>query len=189
MANVFEGHVVEEQVLRLLLDLNPAVKDRARDVAQGTTLIDDDAILQAARGGVAEDDEQGTATNGTSEPGSASTEERVRRLLSRIPAPHVKVSASLRERLLRLLNRYCPHRIPHAVTMLRQYRGCEETLFASLVHQYGGEPTMQDPDYFHESIPPLPAGWTRVVSETRGDVLYLHESSGKRQWNRPGLAI
>ena len=97
-----------------------------------------------------------------------------------LPArPHPDVApvipARERQRLISFYRYYNPERLPMVTSMIIQYKGEHDKLFAELVAKYGPEP--------HHIADVLPAGWSKVVSP-KGEVFYRHED-GRRQWEPP----
>ena len=180
-ASRIDGLVVEEQVLKLILELNPHVRLQAFDVAAGKRAINDQAVLKSIY--EAADDGRSDILADVSD--ANSPERQVEKLISAIRPPATRVNPAFRERLLRFLNRYAPFRLPQTANILRQYEGHEAGLFAALAEKYGPEPALADVDYFNDSMPPLPAGWVRIECVSRGDVFYKNIDTGKRQWRRP----
>jgi hypothetical protein len=178
-----EATVVEEEVVKLILELNPLVRLQAGDIASGKKRVNDKAVAEA----VASLSVDPLAAVDAAEESDDRfvSESAVAKLLERISSPPKKINPTYRERLLRFLNRYAPYRLPQAGSLLRQYEGHEHALFAALAAQYGPEPKLSDADYFHEGLPALPPGWVRIASDTRGDVFYKNVETGKRQWARP----
>ncbi|KAJ9455653.1 Metacaspase-1 [Diplonema papillatum] len=86
------------------------------------------------------------------------------------------VDPAHRKRLIAFYRYHNPDMLHKTTSMLIQYRGREEELFALLVKKYGVEPHDIGQDM-------LPAGWTKVTS-SKGEVFYRHDS-GARQWEVP----
>jgi hypothetical protein len=189
MAGKAEAAVVEEQLLKLIVELNPMIRLQAKNIAAGKRLVNDRSIANTVAQSLSMDVDPLAAFDAAAEVDPRGegfvSDAAVEKLLESIKPPASTINPKHRERLLRFLNRYEPYRLPQAAALLRQYEGHEHALFAALTAQYGPEPKLSDPDYFHEGTPALPAGWERVASETRGDVFYKNVNTGRRQWKRP----
>lgn len=183
--------VVEEELLRLILELNPQVRvdakhavntDRAIDAAEITTWAS--SVAQSTS------NNQSGGSVDVSSPFDPTTadfgdDDNVRALIKLLPAPPTSAVNPLhRERLLRFFDRYAKHRLPTVSQILRRYQGHEQSLFASLAEEYGPEPALSDHDFFHEAMPPLADGWVRVES-TRGDIYYRNVHTRDVSWSRP----
>lgn len=180
--------VVEEELVRLIIDLNPQLHQDLRAVVQGQREVSSADVANALMMELppAEVQQQQTAFNPlTADYGD---DENVRRLIQALPSPPPRVNPLHRERLLRIFERYAKHRLPTVSQLLRRYQDHEAALFSSLIEEYGPEPTLSDQDYFHEGMPSLPEGWCRCESY-RGDVYYKHLVSKKVTWSRPREGI
>lgn len=181
--------VVEEELLRLILELNPQVRVDAKDALKTDRPIDAEEIATWASSIAQSATNQATSID-VSAPFDATTadygdDDNVRALIKLLPTPPTsQVSPLYRERLLRLFDRYAKHRLPTVAHILRRYQGHEQSLFASLIEEYGPEPALSDHDFFHEGMPPLADGWVRVES-TRGDIYYRNVHTRDVSWSRP----
>jgi hypothetical protein len=181
--------VVEEELLRLILDLNPQVRVDAKEALRTDRPIAAEEIATWASS-VAQSATNQAASVDVSGPFDATTadygdDDNVRELIKLLPTPPAtQVNPLYRERLLRFFDRYAKHRLPTVAQILRRYQGHEQSLFASLVEEYGPEPALSDHDFFHEGMPPLADGWVRVES-TRGDIYYRNIHTRDVAWSRP----
>lgn len=178
--------LVEEQLLKLIIDLNPQLRLQQQLGADSTTANKNSSNSNSGSSLEQEED--------------IMSEQWIRKLINSLPssnrnqgvvsAAHQNVPNKLnisfphRDRLLRLFERYDKYRLPCVGELLRQYRGQEEALLAALVAEYGPEPTAYDADYWVEGTPALPRGWRRMEG-SQGDVYYKNVSTGKVQWTRP----
>lgn len=186
-----QGLIVEEQLVKLILELNPSVRIDAGQISQGKKNVPDvESTLQHVRAAESSGTvvtAESVATSGSFDPLTADygDEENIRKLIALLPSPmSSSVNPIHRERLLRIFERYAKYRLPTVSQILRRYAGNETALFESLVQEYGPEPNINDYDYFHEGIPPLPDGWARMES-SRGDIYYKYLPSGNVSWTRP----
>lgn len=184
-----DGLVVEEELVRLILELNPQVHHEVRQVMHGRqTLTSAKVCESAALTRVVAPSI--TALQVSSPQGfdpmnaDYGDEENVKRLIQMLPSPPPPVNPLHRERLLRFFERYAVYRLPTVASLLRRYAGHETALFASLVEEYGPEPTLSDQDYFHELTPALPDGWVRIEAY-RGEIYYKNMETRKVSWSRP----
>jgi hypothetical protein len=180
--------VVEEQLLKLLLQLNPQVHPQVKGIIEGTRGSVNMHHPSSARYSLSVESGKHDPDGHPSQQPDLDdddfvSDDSVKKLICSIKPRAPKINTIFRERLLRIFERYDRYRLPTVSRLLRQYEGHEDSLFAALEAQYGPEPTIRDPDYFNEDSPPLPSGWKRLET-LRGDIYYKHQS-GHTQWYRP----
>jgi hypothetical protein len=177
-----DGLVVEEELVKLILELNPQVKYDAKSIVAGKRQPSEIPTVGESSSSMAQD----SLPYIPFEPMSADygEHENIRSLINLLPTQPPAVNPLHRERLLRFFERFAKYRLPTVSSLLRRYEGHEHALFASLVAEYGPEPTINDPDYFHEGMPSLPEGWCRVES-SRGDIYYKQLETMQVSWTRP----
>eukprot|EP01059_Diplonema_ambulator_P028035 TRINITY_DN46742_c0_g1_i1.p1 TRINITY_DN46742_c0_g1~~TRINITY_DN46742_c0_g1_i1.p1 ORF type:complete len:778 (+),score=82.27 TRINITY_DN46742_c0_g1_i1:197-2335(+) len=95
------------------------------------------------------------------------------------PTQRHVISGQYRQRLITYYRYYNPEMLHRVSSMLIQYKGQEERLFAELVAIYGEEPHNIRQDH-------LPPNWTKVQT-SKGEIFYRNEVDGRRQWEVPAF--
>eukprot|EP01059_Diplonema_ambulator_P037107 TRINITY_DN9638_c0_g1_i3.p1 TRINITY_DN9638_c0_g1~~TRINITY_DN9638_c0_g1_i3.p1 ORF type:complete len:572 (+),score=115.40 TRINITY_DN9638_c0_g1_i3:37-1752(+) len=93
------------------------------------------------------------------------------------PGSRPGLDTATRDRLVRFYQEYCPGKLPQVVLTMNEYKGMEDSLFASLVRRHGPEPPTVPLDA------DLPPEW-KCIENSVGYVFYVH-SNGGRQWMKP----